>query len=110
ISSDDVAPPCGSGGCSTSESSDFRCGVKRCRFDDDFDRIVLRLYKCCSLDIDGSIMVDAGYYLVHLETLLGAGILFFIFGGIAAVSLVFIFFIVQEKKGLTLEEIEAKLL
>ncbi|GKB54455.1 pentatricopeptide repeat-containing protein [Tanacetum coccineum] len=37
--SDDVAPPCGSGGCPTSESSDFRCGVKRCRFDDDFDRI-----------------------------------------------------------------------
>ncbi|GKC79448.1 pentatricopeptide repeat-containing protein [Tanacetum coccineum] len=36
--SDDVAPPCDSGGCPTSESSDFRCGVKRCRFDDDFDR------------------------------------------------------------------------
>ncbi|GJS21289.1 hypothetical protein Tco_0449921 [Tanacetum coccineum] len=42
ITADDVAPPYSSGGCSTSESSDFRCSVKRCRFDDDFDRIVLR--------------------------------------------------------------------
>ncbi|GKD85228.1 glutathione reductase, cytosolic, partial [Tanacetum coccineum] len=42
ITVDDVAPPYGSGGCSTSESSDFRCGIKRCRFDDDFDRFVLR--------------------------------------------------------------------
>nr|GEU68001.1 D-xylose-proton symporter-like 2 [Tanacetum cinerariifolium] len=32
------------------------------------------------------------------------------FGGIAVVSLVFIFFILPETKGLTLEEIEAKLL
>ncbi|GJS47343.1 B-box-type zinc finger [Tanacetum coccineum] len=37
--SDDVAPPCASGGCSTSESSDFRSGVKRRRFDDECDRI-----------------------------------------------------------------------
>ncbi|GJY52803.1 hypothetical protein Tco_0444467 [Tanacetum coccineum] len=41
ITSDDMAPPYGSGGCSTSESSDFSCGVKRCRFDDDFDCIFL---------------------------------------------------------------------
>ncbi|CAI9767780.1 unnamed protein product [Fraxinus pennsylvanica] len=45
-----------------------------------------------------------------LKDLLGAGILFFIFGGIAILSLVFIFFIIPETKGLTLEEIEAKLL
>ncbi|KAL2556521.1 D-xylose-proton symporter-like 2 [Forsythia ovata] len=45
-----------------------------------------------------------------LKELLGAGILFFIFGGIAVLSLVFIFFIIPETKGLTLEEIEAKLL
>lgn len=45
-----------------------------------------------------------------LKDFLGAGILFFIFGGIAILSLVFIFFIIPETKGLTLEEIEAKLL
>ncbi|XAR71540.1 hypothetical protein NMG60_11017871 [Bertholletia excelsa] len=45
-----------------------------------------------------------------LKELLGAGILFFIFGGIAILSLVFIFCIVPETKGLSLEEIEAKLL
>ncbi|XP_059667391.1 D-xylose-proton symporter-like 2 [Cornus florida] len=45
-----------------------------------------------------------------LKELLGAGILFFIFGGIAVLSLVFIFFIVPETKGLSLEEIEAKCL
>ncbi|GJU90325.1 retrotransposon gag protein [Tanacetum coccineum] len=51
-----------------------------------------------------------GEYLESTSTLLGAGILFCIFGGIAVMSLVFIFFIVPETKGLTLEEIEAKLL
>ncbi|KAL0304549.1 UNVERIFIED_CONTAM: D-xylose-proton symporter-like 2 [Sesamum radiatum] len=45
-----------------------------------------------------------------LRELLGAGILFFTFGGIAVLSLIFIFFIIPETKGLTLEEIEAKLL
>ncbi|TQD80610.1 hypothetical protein C1H46_033862 [Malus baccata] len=45
-----------------------------------------------------------------LEALLGAGILFYGFGAIAVASLVFIFFIVPETKGLTLEEIEAKCL
>lgn len=45
-----------------------------------------------------------------LKALLGAGILFYIFGGIAVLSLVFIFFIVPETKGLSLEEIEAKIL
>ncbi|KAK3042773.1 hypothetical protein RJ639_001046 [Escallonia herrerae] len=45
-----------------------------------------------------------------LEALLGAGVLFFIFGGIAVLSLLFIFFVIPETKGLTLEEIEAKLL
>ncbi|KAF3432668.1 hypothetical protein FNV43_RR23770 [Rhamnella rubrinervis] len=42
-----------------------------------------------------------------LEALLGAGILFYAFGIIAVVSLVFIYLIVPETKGLTLEEIEA---
>lgn len=45
-----------------------------------------------------------------LKELVGAGILFFMFGGIAVLSLVFIFFVVPETKGLSLEEIEAKLL
>ncbi|KFK25925.1 hypothetical protein AALP_AA8G181200 [Arabis alpina] len=45
-----------------------------------------------------------------LKELLGAGILFFGFGVICVLSLVFIFFIVPETKGLTLEEIEAKCL
>ncbi|XP_009361176.2 D-xylose-proton symporter-like 2 isoform X1 [Pyrus x bretschneideri] len=45
-----------------------------------------------------------------LKALLGAGILFYVFGVIAVASLLFIFFIVPETKGLTLEEIEAKCL
>ncbi|CAN6564567.1 unnamed protein product [Malus baccata var. baccata] len=45
-----------------------------------------------------------------LKALLGAGILFYAFGVIAVASLFFIFFIVPETKGLTLEEIEAKCL
>ncbi|KAK9120468.1 hypothetical protein Syun_018085 [Stephania yunnanensis] len=45
-----------------------------------------------------------------LQSLLGAGMLFVLFGVIAILSLVFIFFVVPETKGLTLEEIEAKIL
>ncbi|KAK9095603.1 hypothetical protein Scep_027072 [Stephania cephalantha] len=45
-----------------------------------------------------------------LQSLLGAGILFVLFGVIAILSLIFIFFVVPETKGLTLEEIEAKIL
>lgn len=43
-----------------------------------------------------------------LEAWLGAGIVFYVFGVIAVLSLFFIFFIIPETKGLTLEEIEAK--
>nr|CAN72732.1 hypothetical protein VITISV_037854 [Vitis vinifera] len=42
--------------------------------------------------------------------LLGAGVLFYGFGVIAVLSLLFIFFFIPETKGLSLEEIEAKLL
>ncbi|KAF4393347.1 hypothetical protein F8388_023151 [Cannabis sativa] len=42
-----------------------------------------------------------------LKELLGAAILFYVFGVIAVISLGFIFFVVPETKGLTLEEIEA---
>ncbi|CAI0559647.1 unnamed protein product [Linum tenue] len=45
-----------------------------------------------------------------LEAWLGAGTLFYLFGVIGLVSLLFIFFVVPETKGLTLEEIEAKCL
>ncbi|CAN1269121.1 D-xylose-proton symporter-like 2, partial [Linum perenne] len=45
-----------------------------------------------------------------LEALLGAGTLFCVFGVIGLVSLLFIYFVVPETKGLTLEEIEAKCL
>ncbi|KAL5837037.1 hypothetical protein ACOSQ3_014206 [Xanthoceras sorbifolium] len=45
-----------------------------------------------------------------LKALLGAGLLFYAFGVIAVISLAFIFFVVPETKGLTLEEIEAKCL
>ncbi|KNA02716.1 hypothetical protein SOVF_216040, partial [Spinacia oleracea] len=44
-----------------------------------------------------------------LKDLIGDGNLFFMFGGVALLSLVFIFFKIPETKGLTLEEIEAKL-
>ncbi|KAK6936553.1 Major facilitator, sugar transporter-like [Dillenia turbinata] len=45
-----------------------------------------------------------------LKAWLGAGILFYAFGVIAVISLVFIYFIIPETKGLSLEEIEAKIL
>lgn len=45
-----------------------------------------------------------------LEAILGTGFLFAAFGVIAILSLFFIFFIVPETKGLTLEEIETKVL
>ncbi|XP_056841961.1 D-xylose-proton symporter-like 1 isoform X2 [Raphanus sativus] len=45
-----------------------------------------------------------------LKELLGAGVLFCGFGVICVVSIFFIYFIVPETKGLTLEEIEAKCL
>ncbi|URD80402.1 Sugar transporter [Musa troglodytarum] len=49
-------------------------------------------------------------YVGCYQTLVGTGVLFAGFGVIAIASLLFIFFIVPETKGLTLEEIEAKIL
>ncbi|KAF8379005.1 hypothetical protein HHK36_028432 [Tetracentron sinense] len=46
----------------------------------------------------------------EVTTLLGAGGIFVLFGVIAILSLIFIYFIVPETKGLSLEEIEAKIL
>lgn len=56
--------------------------------------------------------MPSGKFIVFLplQTLLGAGILFAVFGVIAILSLLFIYFIVPETKGLSLEEIEAKIL
>lgn len=45
-----------------------------------------------------------------LEELIGAGNVFFMFGVIGILSLFFIFYVIPETKGLSLEEIEAKLL
>ncbi|KAM0941364.1 putative major facilitator, sugar transporter, major facilitator superfamily [Dioscorea sansibarensis] len=45
-----------------------------------------------------------------LQELLGAGNLFLIFGAIALLSLLFVIFYVPETKGLSLEEIESKIL
>ncbi|XP_004309072.1 PREDICTED: D-xylose-proton symporter-like 2 [Fragaria vesca subsp. vesca] len=45
-----------------------------------------------------------------LKAWLGAGLLFYVFGAIAVASLAFIFFIVPETKGLSLEEIEEQCL
>jgi hypothetical protein len=53
-------------------------------------------------------LVDC-YFCIVLQDLIGTGVLFASFGVIAVASLVFIFCIVPETKGLTLEEIEAKL-
>ncbi|KAL2921422.1 D-xylose-proton symporter-like 2 [Bienertia sinuspersici] len=49
-------------------------------------------------------------YVGCYQDLMGAGNVFFMFGGISILSLIFIFFIIPETKGLSLEEIEAKLL
>lgn len=45
-----------------------------------------------------------------LKDLVGAGNVFLLFGGITFLSFIFIYFVIPETKGLTLEEIEAKLL
>ncbi|KAL8151473.1 hypothetical protein V2J09_021281 [Rumex salicifolius] len=45
-----------------------------------------------------------------LKALIGAGNVFFVFGVIAILALFFIFYVIPETKGMSLEEIEAKLL
>lgn len=49
-------------------------------------------------------------YLILLQEFLGADNLFLLFGAISLVSLLFIIFYVPETKGLSLEEIESKIL
>jgi len=57
-----------------------------------------------------STFVSDTLFLLSSQELLGAGILFYIFCVIAVASLAFIYLVVPETKGLTLEEIEAKCL
>lgn len=50
------------------------------------------------------------FSFLWLQELVGTGILFASFGVIAIASLLFIFYVVPETKGLSLEEIEEKIL